>query len=107
MPQSKQHHGDHQRQVAPPHFTPQRRERKKYIIANPERQRHVPSRPENRGIGGVKWTSEVFRHGKAQSLRGADGKVRVSRKIEEQLQSISEGEDPYVRAAPPCDAIEA
>src|SRR5579859_5116071 len=106
MPQSKQHHGDDQRQVAPPHFAPQGRERKKYIIANPERQRHVPSRPENRGTGGVKRTSEVFRHRKAQSPGGADGNVRVSRKIEEQLQSISESEAPRVGTTPPGDAIE-
>src|SRR5208283_2272832 len=107
VPQSEQNHRDYQTQISPPRFTAQAHQRKKDVVANPERKRHVPAGPEDRRASRFKWPGEIFGDGKAQRLGCTDGDVRVPREVEEKLQAVAEREAPDVRAAPVEHAIEA
>src|ERR1022692_3422504 len=106
MPQSEQNHRKHERKISPPHLPAKRCQGEKNVVANPEGERHMPARPENRGRGGLKRTSEVFRQSEPQRLRGADGHVRVPGEVKEKLQPVSKRQTPYVGAAPDRDPIE-
>src|SRR5271165_7308417 len=106
MPQSEQDHGNDQREISPPHLAAQNRQREKNIVPNPERERHVPARPEDRRRCGLERTRKVLRQGKAQHFGGADGDMRITSEIEEKLQSVSKSQTPHVRATPVREVIE-
>src|SRR3974390_402895 len=88
MPQSEHDHGKDQSQVSPPHFAAHCGERKEYVVANPERERHVPPRPEFRWVRGHERPLKVLRHCDPQRLRRAHRNMRVPGKIEEELQTV-------------------
>src|SRR5271157_4419345 len=106
MPQSEQDHRNDQGEISPPHLAAQNRQWEKNIVANPERQRHVPVRPEDRRRCGLERTRKVLGQGKAQHFGGADGNVRITSEIEEKLQSVSKRQTPDVRATPAGEVIE-
>src|SRR5579864_252955 len=93
--------------MTPPHLAAQRREWEKDVVADPERQRHVPARPKDRGARGGKGTVEVFGHGDPQCLCRADSDVAIAREVEEELQSIAEGETTDVGPGPLLCAVES
>src|ERR1035438_8490500 len=107
MPQSEQDHRNHQNQVSPPHLATHHREREEDVVANPERERHVPARPEDRWAGREKRTSEILGDRESERLRRTDGDVREATEIQEKLQSVSKRQAPHVRATPVSNMVEA
>jgi hypothetical protein len=97
VPQSEQNHGNQQTEISPPRFTAQAHQREEDVVANPERERHVPARPEDRRAGRLKRPREILGDGEAERLGCTDGDVRVPGEVEEELQAVAEREAPDVR----------
>ena len=69
-------------------------QRQEDIVAEPERQGHVPAAPELgdalRHIGGV----EVLGKAETQHARQADGHVGIAREVKIDLEGVGNGPDP-------------
>src|SRR5437763_6809189 len=92
--------------MPPRAFARHGRQRQEDVVANPERERHVPARPEDRRRGGRKRPIEILGHSDAQRARRANCDMRVSREIKKKLQPVAEGQTPDVGPAPARRSVE-
>ena len=75
-------------------------ERDEQVVAEPERQRHVPAPPEVRDVHRLVRRVEVLREAEAEQQREADRHVRVAGEVEVELERVAERRRPAGRRAP-------
>ena len=107
VPDAESGHGENQRQIAPPDLAPCRRKREEKIVANPERQRHMPARPKYGWIRRCKRPLKILRNCDTERFRSSHSNVRVTGEIEEELQSVAKRETPNIGSAPSRCAVKS
>jgi hypothetical protein len=81
MPQPAQQESEDQIQVSAQATLPVSAQRLEEVIAQPARQRHMPSRPQIRHADCTEWIIEIERKPEPEHQRDADGTKRIAPEV--------------------------